>query len=55
MVRTKFKRVRSVNGWFYGEKKKKTNQGSGRHTKFGKSKGSIKKYRGQGGTKSRKV
>jgi hypothetical protein len=29
--------------------KKKTRQGAGTHTKWGKSKTTIKKYRGQGG------
>ncbi len=39
---------------YYSQGKgKKTRQGSGRRTKYGQSKGSIKKYRGQGGPKRR--
>jgi hypothetical protein len=34
-------------------KGKKSKQGTGTRTKYGKSKGSIKKYRGQGGPKKR--
>lgn len=32
--------------------RKKTRQGAGLGTKFGKTRGSVKKYRGQGGRKS---
>ena len=35
--------------------RKRTRQGTGSGTKFGRKKGSIKKYRGQGGPKRRKV
>lgn len=38
-------------GWDYGHKLKKTRQGKGKNTKFGKKsnkKHYIKKYRGQG-------
>jgi len=39
---------------YYQEGKgKKSRQGCGRRTKYGKSKGKIKKYRGQGGPRKR--
>ena len=50
------KKTPSGKGWNFGEKKKKTRQGAGKNTKYGTSKGSIIKYRGQGGgIKSQKI
>ncbi len=47
----------SITNDVHQKRQKKTRQGAGRHTKFGR-KGSkkhyIKKYRGQGGSKRRK-
>ena len=39
---------------YQGGKGKKSRQGAGSRTKYGQSKGSIKKYRGQGGGKKRR-
>ena len=39
---------------YQGGKGKKSRQGAGNRTKYGQDKGSLKKYRGQGGPKRRK-
>jgi|APSaa5957512622_1039677.scaffolds.fasta_scaffold233049_2 hypothetical protein len=48
---------RCEHGWIYGQKKKKTRQGAGKGTKHPASnknrKGTIKKYKGQGGPKKK--